>query len=77
MEDKTYTVTLKCIFCGSTQFEFDENKPPKEGEMIKCDNCGQLNDFSAIKNLCVNKKVEGIKEEYISEIKNMFKKFGK
>ena len=45
--------------------------------MIKCENCGQLNDFSAIKNLCVNKKVEEIKEEYITEVKNIFKKFGK
>lgn len=75
--EKQYTVTLKCIFCGSTEFEYDENNPPKDGEMIKCENCGQLNDFSAIKNLCVNKKVEEIKEEYITEVKNIFKKFGK
>ena len=55
--------------CG---FEFDENKPPKEGEMIKCDNCGQLNDFSAIKNLCVNKKVEEIKDNFKGKFSNLF-----
>lgn len=75
--EKQYTLTLKCIFCGSTKFEYDENNPPKDGDMIQCGNCGQLNDFSAIKNLCINKKVEEIEKEYIAEVKNIFKKFGK
>lgn len=79
--EKQYQVNIKCIFCGSTQFEYDENNPPKDGEMIKCGNCGKLNDFSAIRDLAITNKREEIKAEFHKEIedklKKMLKKFNK
>ncbi len=68
--DKKYKVTLKCVFCSSTQFEYDENCPPKDGDLIKCENCGKINDYTTIKNLCVNQKIKEIEKEVHNEVKN-------
>ncbi len=72
--DKKYKVNLQCIFCGSKDFEYDINNLPKDGDMIKCSNCGQLNDYSAIRNVAVNKKLEEIKKEFHSEVQNKYNK---
>ena len=77
LKDKKYTVKLKCIFCNSEQFELpSENYQPKEGEMIKCSNCGRLNDFSSIKQLVIDKTKEQIKNDAQNEIKKMLEKSG-
>lgn len=77
LEDKKYTVKLKCIFCKSETFELPkEDYWPEEGEMVKCSNCGRLNDFSSIKKLEISNTVEQIKQDMHNEIKNMFKKSG-
>lgn len=77
LEDKKYTAKLKCIFCQSEMFELPyEGYQPEEGEMIKCSNCGKLNDFSSIKNLEINNTVEQIEEDVHNELKKMFKQSG-
>ena len=77
LEDKKYTAKLKCIFCQSEMFELPcEGYQPEEGEMIRCSNCGRLNDFSSIKNLEINNTVEQIKEDAEQEIKKLLKKSG-
>lgn len=77
LEDKKYTVKLKCIFCQSEMFELPyEGYQPEEGTMIKCSNCGRLNDFSSIKNLEINNTVAQIKEDAQKELRKMFKKSG-
>lgn len=70
-------IKLKCIFCGSTNFELpSDDYHPKEGELIKCGNCGRLNDFTSLRNLTINKGKELVKEELEKEIKRIFKKSG-
>lgn len=77
LEDKRYTVKLKCVFCKSELFELpEEDYQPEEGEMIKCSNCGRLNDFSSIKKLEINNTVKQIKEDVHNELKKIFKKSG-
>ena len=50
-----------------------------DGDIIKCANCGRLNDLTSIKELAVSKKKSEIAEEFTKEIKknlkNSFKKF--
>ena len=76
-----YEVSLECVFCGSTEFEIPyEGYQPEEGEMIKCGNCGELNDARSIRDLAVNNKLEDVKKDatkYVEdELKKMFKKSG-
>ena len=75
LEDKKYMVRLKCVFCKSELFELpSKNYHPEEGEMIRCSNCGRLNDFSSIKNLEINPIFEKIKNDVQDEIKKLLKK---
>ena len=46
-------IALKCIFCGSTQFEVPENYEPKEDDNLKCNNCGNINIYSDLIELSV------------------------
>ena len=47
MDTKT-TIKLKCIFCGSQNFELlEEGYQPKHGEQILCSNCGRTNDYDS------------------------------
>lgn len=72
MED-SIEVKLECAFCGSTDFEIPyEGYQPDEGEMIKCGNCGKLNDFSSIQEVAI----ENGKNHIEDELMKMFKKAG-
>ena len=76
MKDK-FEIKLKCVFCGSTIFELPSNDyHPKEGELIKCGNCGRLDDFTSLRNLTIKQSEKLIKKELEKEIKNIFKKSG-
>lgn len=78
--DKTIEIKLECAFCNSTEFELPyEGYQPYEGEMLKCSNCGRLNDFSAIKEVAIDTGREELKEyahhEIEKELKKILKKF--
>lgn len=78
MEDKTFQIKLKCVFCGNDKFELPhENYQPKEGEQITCPNCGKTNDFTSLKELAIKEGREQITNYVTDEIKKMFKKFKK
>lgn len=74
-------INLECVFCSSTQFELpQEGYKPEQGEMIKCGNCGRLNDFSSIYEVAISNGVETVKKDAMKyaedELKKMFKKNG-
>lgn len=73
MEQKQQIV-LHCVFCNSTQFEYNENNLPKDGDMIKCRNCGRLNDLSSIKKLALDNKVIEIKHNLTNEFQRKLNK---
>ena len=79
MEHET-TRELKCFFCTSTQFEIPkENYEPKSGDMLKCANCGRLNDYDAMMRV-INKEASKWGNEIAKDLlkdfdKNMKKVF--
>lgn len=71
---KNFDVKLKCVFCGSTDFNLpSENYKPQEGELIKCANCGRLNDFTEIKELAIEEGKEIAFKMIEKELKKSFK----
>lgn len=77
LEDKEYKVNLNCIFCKATIFELPyEGYQPNSGELIRCANCGNANDFTSINNLAINKTLKVIEKDIQNEILSMFKKAG-
>lgn len=64
---------LECVFCGSTNFELpNSDYKPKEGDMIKCHNCGKLNDYSSLMEVVKGKATQLAQEE----VKRILKKHG-
>ncbi len=75
MKEK-YSIKMYCLFCKSEQFELpDENYQPSHGEMIKCANCGRLNDYTSMFQITKEKGMQIAKEEAEKVIKDFPKKF--
>ena len=80
MEHET-TTELKCFFYTSTQFEIpEENYEPKSGDMLKCANCGRLNDYNALMKVAEKeaeawgeKVAEDLWKEAEKKLKKVFK----
>jgi len=73
--DQRTEIALECVFYSSTKFEIpDDDYRPQEGELIKCGNCGKLNDFSSLERVAYAKGKEWIKNQADKIIKEEFKK---
>ncbi|MHC4122650.1 MAG: hypothetical protein ACYSSI_03675 [Planctomycetota bacterium] len=73
MEEK---IKMYCLFCKSEQFELpDANYQPSHGEMIKCANCGRLNDYTSMLEVTKEKAMQIAKKEAEKMIKDFSKKF--
>ena len=73
MEEK---IKMYCLFCKSEQFELPaENYQPSDGEMIKCANCGKLNDYTSMLEVAKEKAMQIAKEEAEKMVKESSKKF--
>lgn len=47
LEGAPASVTCLCLYCQSP-LEDKHGKQPKEGDLIECAHCGNLNDFSSV-----------------------------
>jgi len=73
MEDKSFSINLKCLFCdcplkGEPEVEF------KSGDLLKCQECGELNDYDALIDVASDEGKELVTEYAKSEIEKMLKK---
>jgi hypothetical protein len=69
---------LKCLFCTSIQFELpSEDYEPKSGDMLKCANCGRLNDYDSMMRV-VEKEAEewgeNIAQDMVKDLEKQLKK---
>jgi hypothetical protein len=76
MENKKFEISLKCLFCDCS-LQGGGEKEPQSGDMIKCQSCGELNDYDSVVDVA---KEEGLKmaEKYAKDeiermLKNAFK----
>jgi len=69
-------INMYCLFCKSEQFELpDENYQPSHSEMIKCANCGKLNDYTSMLEVAKEKAIQIAKEEAEKMLKEFSEKF--
>lgn len=73
MEDKVFTVSLKCLFCDCP-LEGDTDKEYSSGDMLKCQNCEELNDYDALMDVAADEGESLVADYANSEIEKMFKK---
>lgn len=76
MDDKSFTVPLKCLFCDCP-LEGDTEKEYVSGDMLKCQECEELNDYNALIDVAAEEGkaiVAGrLKSEVNKIAKNLFK----
>ncbi len=76
MENKTFKINLRCVFCGCDKFDLPyEGYQPQDGEQITCPNCGKSNDYSSLRQLAIQEGHEKVEGYAINEIRKIFKKF--
>jgi len=76
MEDNEFHITLKCLFCGC-DLRVDTDKVYASGDMLKCQECGELNDYDSLIEVATEEgkssMVDYTKEEITKMIKGIFK----
>lgn len=74
--DSEFKITALCLFCQAP-LEADESAELESGDMIKCNSCGELNDYDSVIEVAKEKGVEKVKSEVEAELKKTMGKLFK
>jgi DNA-directed RNA polymerase subunit RPC12/RpoP len=73
MTNKEFDISIKCLFCGS-ELKGDAEKEYKSGDMLKCQECSELNDYDSLIDVAIEEGKVAIKNDVSKMLKDMFKK---
>lgn len=74
--DSEFKITALCLFCQAA-LQVDENAEFNSGDMIKCDSCGELNDYDSVIEVAKEKGIEKVKSQVEAELEKTMKKLFK
>ena len=74
--DSDFKITALCLFCHA-ELQADENEEFNSGDMIKCDSCGELNDYDSVIEVAKEKGIEKVKAQVEDELEKTMKKLFK
>lgn len=66
------TISLKCLFCGSI-LQGPEDAKFQSGDLIKCSNCGEENDYDSLLEVAKEEGIEMVKKQVSDIFKKSFK----
>ena len=74
--DDSFTIEALCLFCNAV-LTSEEGKEFDSGDLIKCNNCGEMNDYDSVVEVAKEKGVDKVESEIEKELhktmKNLFK----
>ncbi len=70
--NNTYSIEVTCLFCEAT-LKAEEGKEYKSGDLIKCYECNEMNDYDALVDLAKEKGLKVVKADVENHIKSKFK----
>ena len=73
MSEIPSSIPLECLFCG-VALKVPENSNYSSGDLIKCQECGEDNDYDSLIEVVKDKAIQHAKNFMNSEIKKAFKK---
>ncbi|WP_319471159.1 hypothetical protein [uncultured Pseudodesulfovibrio sp.] len=59
-------IHLRCLFCEATKFEMAKDFQPKEGDTLKCANCGRENPYELLMEAC-REEAQNIAKDILSK----------
>lgn len=65
-------VTLACLFCGAT-LQGPEDAKYSSGDLIKCAQCSEQNDYDSVMEVAKEKGMKQLKEAVEDQLRNEFK----
>jgi len=68
---ENFTITLTCLFCDAALIKKD-NEEFNSDDLIKCQNCGEDNDYESVYEIAKQQGIEQVKNEVLSELKKSF-----
>lgn len=74
--DSEFKITVLCLFCQAP-LQADENAEYESGDMIKCDSCGELNDYDSVIEVAKEKAIDKVKSQVEAELHKKMKKLFK
>jgi hypothetical protein len=76
LNDSEFQISLKCLFCGC-DLKGDTEKKPTSGDMLKCQDCGELNDYDSLLEIAIEEgkalEIKAIKDDLSKSLKGLFK----
>ena len=70
---ETYTITLLCVFCDAS-LQGEEDKEYQSGDLIKCNACGEYNDYDSVFEIAKEKGLKKVEDDVVAEISKIFSK---
>ena len=68
MENKQFTISLKCLFCDC-ELQGDTEKEFSSGDLLECQECGELNDYNALIDVAADEGKELAEKHLTREVK--------
>ncbi len=76
MKIPNITVTLKCLFCGAA-LQGPEDAEYSSGDLIKCADCGEGNDYNSLLDVAKEQGGEQLKNEVEKQLEREFRELFK
>lgn len=73
MQDKKVSIKLKCLFCDCV-LQGESDQELKSGDMCKCQNCGESNDYDALVDVAMEEGMIMAEEYAKTELDKILKK---
>tara|TARA_R110002073_G_scaffold223423_1_gene383628 strand:- start:393 stop:620 length:228 start_codon:yes stop_codon:yes gene_type:complete len=70
--EEHFTIDVVCLFCQAT-LKVEEGKELQSGDMIKCQECGEENDFDSVMEVAKEKGIAKVEAEVADELNSKFK----
>lgn len=70
--DKQYSIEVVCLFCDAS-LKIEKGNAYESGDMIKCLDCGEFNDYDSVLDIAKEKGVALVKDGFEKELKSKFK----
>ena len=71
---ESFTITLTCLFCDAILTK-KGNEEFNSDDLIRCQNCGEENDYESVYEIAKQQGIEQVKNEVMEELTKSFKNY--
>ncbi len=70
--DSEFEITVLCLFC-QVPLQAEENSQFESGDLIKCESCGEQNDYDSVIEVAKEQGIDRVKSQVEGELKKTMK----